>query len=38
MKLIVHISRDNLTAEAAQELYDGIKAQLCEKWPPSAWQ
>lgn len=34
MKLIVHVSRDNLDAEAAQELYDEIKEHLCEKWPP----
>lgn len=33
MKLIVHITRDNLTAVEASELYDEIKAQLAEKWP-----
>jgi len=33
MKLIVHVTRDNLTAEAAEELYNEIKLCLAEKWP-----
>lgn len=33
MKLIVHITKDNLTAEKAQELYDEIKQCLTEEFP-----
>lgn len=33
MKLIVHVTRDNLTMEQATELYAEIKEALAEKWP-----
>ena len=33
MKLIVHVTKDNLTAESASELYEEIKAYLAEKFP-----
>lgn len=33
MKLIVHVTRDNLSVEQATELYAEIKKCLAEKWP-----
>lgn len=33
MKLIVHVTKDNLTAEEAEELYNEIRNCLAEKWP-----
>lgn len=33
MKLIVHVTRNDLNAEDAEELFEEIKQCLAEKWP-----
>lgn len=33
MKLIVHVTKDNLTEEQAKELYEEIRQHLAEEFP-----